>query len=165
MDEEIRQIIDDMPAIQESIAEIEQAINGIVEDFENIAQQLQNLKDKTVTMDSSLQSATGIVDRIRGNAKRSNILALNASIESAISGEAGRGFAVVATEMGKLSNDSDNSTKEIDKALVGISQQLKSMETSINDMNHSTSDYIETVQNVKEVLSKTVQITEKLQNN
>ena len=158
-------VIDMQTIIKEfndSISDIQADIESIVQGFEGISRQLQGLNAVTSAVDESVRSAVSVVDRIRGNAKRSNILALNASIEAARSGDAGRGFAVVATEMGKLSNDSDNSAKEIDSALVGITNQLKDMGQSITGTNTTTERYIEDVQNIKEELAKALALAEQL---
>lgn len=157
--EAIREVTD---RFDESILDMEKDIDKIVHGFEGISEHLQKLNAATSSVDASVHQAVGVVERIHGNAKRSNILALNASIEAARSGEAGKGFAVVASEMGKLSTDSGNSAAEIDTALADISELLKNMDQSISSTSDSTVEYIETVQNIKEALIKTVELAEKL---
>ncbi|MCI9139624.1 MAG: HAMP domain-containing protein [Lachnospiraceae bacterium] len=78
-----------------------------------------------------------IITVIDGISEQTNLLALNASIEAARAGENGKGFAVVANEIGKLANETGNSTKTttelITKSLeaVKIGEKLASETASV----------------------------------
>ena len=62
---------------------------------------------------SSAEQIGRIVELIRSIAQRTNLLALNASIEAARGGEAGRGFAVVASEVKDLAAQTSRATEDI----------------------------------------------------
>lgn len=89
---------------QKSIQEIDDSIQDVVSGIENLFQMLTNMNKMTSDVEKDVTEAADVVNKISNNASHSNILALNASIEAARSGEAGRGFAVVATQMGKLAD-------------------------------------------------------------
>lgn len=66
------------------------------------------------------EESGAIIAMIEAIAERTNLLALNASIEAARGGEAGRGFAVVATEVKELACQTRSATVEVGRRLEGM---------------------------------------------
>lgn len=149
---------------QGSIQQIDSSIQDVVRGVESLFSMLTDMNRMTADVEQDANKASDVVNEISSNASHSNILALNASIEAARSGEAGRGFAVVATEMGKLAKDSSNSATEIKATLTAIVGHLEAITNSIKEANDVAKSYMESISSIQAVLEKTISVANELEN-
>lgn len=149
---------------QNSMQEINGSIQNVVGGVETLFKMLTQMNQMTSDVEQDVREAAEVVGKISSNASHSNILALNASIEAARSGEAGRGFAVVATEMGKLAKDSGSSATEIKTTLAAIAGHLETIMNSIKEVNGVAKSYMENMSSIQTVLEQTISIADELEN-
>lgn len=101
------------------------AVQNTIQGMDRIREQGQETAKRIKRLGESSQEIGEIVQLIRDISKRTNLLALNASLEAAAAGEAGRGFAVVAEDVKRLSQRSAAATQQI----AGL---IKSIQTETN---------------------------------
>lgn len=156
--EEINSSSIDLKTVVNSIAN--KAQEGSVS-AEEISKKAMNLKNSSITleteanktrmdikkvMDEALEKVKEVekikvlANSIEEISSQTNLIALNASIESARAGEQGKGFAVVAEEIRKLAENSSETVKKIQET---INEVFIAVE-NLSNASKSTLDYIET---------------------
>lgn len=88
---------------------------------------LENLSKGITTCEGLVKQIEKNVDQLNGIQKKQKILALNASIEAARSGEAGRGFTIVANEVETLSQDSSTLNGAISENVQKIAEVIQDL--------------------------------------
>lgn len=128
--------------------------NEITTKNTTLTEVFKNLKDKSTEV-------LEIVSIIADISKKTNLLSLNAAIESARAGEAGKGFSVVASEIKVLATQSSASTVNINKILSELNEEVDFVFNEIASLSETNSEAISliaTTENQIHDLSKTLDI-------
>ncbi|WP_051276029.1 methyl-accepting chemotaxis protein [Desulfovirgula thermocuniculi] len=114
------------------------ALNGASATLSTSAEELANATTDLQNIAQSLQSEISRTDHIlrlvREIAEKTHILGLNATIEAARLGNMGRAFNVVAREVRNLSQETQNSIKEISRELGSIKDFAQNLTSVITEV-------------------------------
>jgi methyl-accepting chemotaxis protein I, serine sensor receptor len=102
-----------------------QAVEALRLDATRSRTHMEKLQERMRALQGKSREIGEIVELIDGIAFRTNILALNASVEAAKAGEAGRGFAVVAQEVRSLAMRSAESARQITDIIARSTEDIR----------------------------------------
>lgn len=109
---------------QEGTKVMDNTVNSIISLRTTVGETAKKMK----RLGESSQKISQVVSLIEEIALKTNLLAINASVEASRAGEEGQGFTVVAEQVGSLAEQSATATKEIAKIVANI--QLDTQEVS-----------------------------------
>lgn len=97
-------------------------VDRAIQEMSKIDRSMKALQHVIGELGTAAMQIGEIIEVIDDLAEQTNLLSLNASIEAARAGEHGKGFAVVASAIGRLSEKSGESTKDIEKIINRIQE-------------------------------------------
>ena len=139
-----------------------QVVRSAIGSIEQVSRQIEQAG--SVVQQLETDSASMVLDVIRGIAEQTNLLALNAAIEAARAGEQGRGFAVVADEVRSLAQRTQASTAEISKMIEVLQERTaeagSAMQLSRQQMQESVELAREAGSSIDSINGAVTQITD-----
>ncbi len=109
--------------------------------------EIQKVISETQESSQKIRIASQMIEKIT---QQTNLLALNASIEAARAGEAGKGFAVVAGEIGKLAEQSNSFTQQINNIIKELTYKIEFTVKTIDEVNKTIENQTGIVGETKE---------------
>ena len=160
--ENTKKASEDSEELNSLIYSISDILSDIWNVFSTISDSIKSIHDVSCKINTELQTVRKVNDDIQKNAKYSNILALNASIESARAGEAGKGFAVVSREMRNFAKVSGDSAQLIGDTINHIVDILSFINTTISETMEISSSQYSNIENAKMTLMTINQLSSDL---
>jgi methyl-accepting chemotaxis protein len=124
MGERIGEIVDNAGSLTDASRRMSAAEEASTKTMENLSASndrtsaaISSIGEQIRLTDESIKRISAATELITSIASQTNLLSLNASIESARAGEAGKGFAVVAMEIQKLAVQSNDAAVEIQQVI------------------------------------------------
>lgn len=127
----------EMDKYSEELVYDRSSLTEIEKNIENLVKSVTQMTEDSKMFSRFSAQIELLTNNIRGVASRTNLLALNASIEAARSGERGRGFGVVAQEVKGLSEETTSSSVGIEKITLKMKELSVDIERSAN-ASHSS---------------------------
>lgn len=140
--------------------EVVQFANNSTVTIDSSLQVMENLRLQSTTIVSANEDVVFSVNRLQDQMRevqniagiildisnKTNLLALNASIESARAGEAGRGFSVIANEIRQLAEQTKISTEGIKQIIEELNENTENAVKTVEDSIKATSSQEEIIE-------------------
>ena len=179
LSDEIKEIGNTLNSVESLVHATEQMITEGMDKVIFLGESADETNSITTEVGNSIEhlrteteQINGFVTLISDIAGQTNLLSLNASIESARAGEAGRGFSVVAEEIRKLADQSKDAAKEIQNNVERITEHTQETVVSAHKavemvaaQTQAIEDVVAIFRQMKEQMGQVVRALEATVNN
>ncbi|WP_139905333.1 methyl-accepting chemotaxis protein [Clostridium thermarum] len=115
-----------------------------------VADIIDNIAAMSTELNSEFKEIGKITEAVKGVAKQTDLLALNAEIEAARLGEQGKGFGVIAKSVKQLAAETSNSTKYIESIINKLKDKIKELNEAINISEQFMKEQVHSVEDTTE---------------
>ncbi|GIX41440.1 MAG: hypothetical protein KatS3mg129_1173 [Leptospiraceae bacterium] len=158
---ESKQLKNILNSVKSSILDIKKEVEKIEEGLNTTQSSIDSLKDMNQQLATSFEKVFDVTSILSEIADRTNLLALNASIEAARAGDAGKGFGVVASEINKLADKSLENAKNIEQI---IKENASILEKNSENMQKTEKELYILSKNIQKTIEFFYDLTKQLEN-
>lgn len=133
--DEAQQLSDISSDLSAVVSDVTNTIQSMADSISELAGNMTIVSDQATEVSKSAEAIEDVSNVVQEIADQSNLLGLNAAIESARAGEHGAGFSVVADEIRKMAARSKNQVSEIHEMTEHIQQAIETLNTHIQEVN------------------------------
>ena len=139
---------DTYSTVVNSTSNMDLTVNSILDLRTTVGETAKKMK----RLGESSQKISQAVSFIEEIALKTNVLAINASVEAGKAGEYGEGFTIVAEQVGALAEQSAAATKEIAKIVAAIQTETQEVNQALESGTIQVVETTRLVENTKESL-------------
>jgi twitching motility protein PilJ len=143
---------------QEGTQVMDQTVDSILNLRTTIGESAKKMK----RLGESSQKISQVVTLIEEIALKTNLLAINASVEASRAGEQGQGFTVVAEQVGSLAEQSAMATREIAQIVAAIQAETKDVAQVMEVSTSQVVDGTRLVETTREKLNQVLENSQKI---
>jgi len=150
--------IEQMNAAIQNITELSNSRKNHADEISRIitegGEKVNSTNEYMRTINSEISGIMEIIEIINGISEQTNILSMNAAIESAHAGEAGKGFSVVAEEIRTLAESTTENARKIEESLNAITTKIKQALTTSEESRSLFTDINNGINQLTEALAE-----------
>ena len=124
---------------------------------------MDELKADVRSLDKKSEDITLMTETVNNLAEKTNLLALNASIEAARADQDGRSFTVIAQKVKELAEDSLSSSKEIMGVVEEIQEEMDKVADSVAENKEVVDSQQNTVNRCSDLFASIVKSSEQIE--
>lgn len=132
--------------IEQMSVSIKEITVGSIESFDHT----KTMEVMSNNAEKYLENINMVLESVKNTAHQTKLLGFNAAIEAARAGDVGRGFTVVSKEISKLSTNSTESLKDINKILTEVRSSITQIAQGIRNSRKIVQEQSIALQNISE---------------